>query len=378
MPVALLSLACGTTPPPGVSPAGNGAEQLVRNTPRATVTGNTFIAPAGWRVEVRGPTTIARAAGRRFAHRAGRRAGGDADGAVAAAWAAYRPDAKWPLKVANNFPDKDGWTNIRDYTYQTSPNEKRDVGANAQRADETVDRHRLRHGAGGRREARRAGRADLRTAVAEGLLSARRSPEGRPHRWTQARDRRARGVHRDGHEGAGVPGVAVGLVQDGKVVFADGFGVRELRQAGEARRRHALHDRVEHEGDDDADARPSWSTRGSSTWDTPVTALLPSFKLGDADDHAAGAGEAPDLRVHRPAAAGLRVAVPVQGRDTRSRAGNARHDAADQQVRRDVPVLEPAGRRRRLHRRPRGVSRRWSSAPPTTRRCARACSSRSA
>jgi hypothetical protein len=59
----------------------------------------------------------------------------DADRAVAAAWAAYKPDAKWPLKVTNDFPDKDGWSAIRDYSYQTSPNEKRDVGANARRAN---------------------------------------------------------------------------------------------------------------------------------------------------------------------------------------------------------------------------------------------------
>ena len=56
---------------------------------------------------------------------------GDAESAVKAAWAAYRPDAAWPLKVTNDFPDKDGWTNIRNYSYQTSPNEKRDVGVTA-------------------------------------------------------------------------------------------------------------------------------------------------------------------------------------------------------------------------------------------------------
>src|SRR5207248_7655721 len=32
------------------------------------------------------------------------------------------------------FPDKDGWSNIRDYIYQTSPNEKRDVDAGPRRA----------------------------------------------------------------------------------------------------------------------------------------------------------------------------------------------------------------------------------------------------
>ncbi|HKE14910.1 MAG TPA: hypothetical protein VKB80_08610, partial [Kofleriaceae bacterium] len=37
----------------------------------------------------------------------------DADAAVAAAWAAYDPAAKWPLKVTTEQPAKDGWTDIR-------------------------------------------------------------------------------------------------------------------------------------------------------------------------------------------------------------------------------------------------------------------------
>jgi hypothetical protein len=49
----------------------------------------------------------------------------DADVAVAAAWAAYKPDQKWPLKVTTEVPDKDGWSKQRSYDYQTSPNEKR-------------------------------------------------------------------------------------------------------------------------------------------------------------------------------------------------------------------------------------------------------------
>jgi hypothetical protein len=53
---------------------------------------------------------------------------------AAAAWRAYRPDASWPLKVLTGRPDKDGWTDRANYSYQTSPNEKRDVGVNVQRA----------------------------------------------------------------------------------------------------------------------------------------------------------------------------------------------------------------------------------------------------
>ena len=62
------------------------------------------------------------------------------------------------------------------------------------------------------------------------------------------------------------------------------------------------------------------STRGSSTWDTPVTQVYPGFKLGDADTTQQGAHEAPHLRVHRPAAAGPGVALRVQERHAEERA----------------------------------------------------------
>src|SRR6186997_2098783 len=107
------------------------------DTPRTTVAGNTFIAPAGWRVEVKGQMTLLTPPeGDSHIALIDLKAS-DADSAVKAAWAAYRPDAKWPLKVANDFPDKDGWTNLRDYSYQTSPNEKRDVGVSTMRANDT-------------------------------------------------------------------------------------------------------------------------------------------------------------------------------------------------------------------------------------------------
>src|SRR5207248_8937423 len=35
-----------------------------------------------------------------------------------------------------------------------------------------------------------------------------------------------------GEKETGVPGVSLGLIQDGKVIFADGFGVKELGKSG--------------------------------------------------------------------------------------------------------------------------------------------------
>lgn len=110
-------------------------ERLTADTPQTTVAGNTFIAPAGWRVVVSGPATILEPpeAGSRIAIVDVEAK--DADAAVALAWAAHGTDKKWPLKLATDAPDRDGWTRVRYYDYQTSPDEKRDVGVSVRFAN---------------------------------------------------------------------------------------------------------------------------------------------------------------------------------------------------------------------------------------------------
>ena len=80
----------------------------------------------------------------------------------------------------------------------------------------------------------------------------------------------------------GIPGVAVGIVQEGKVVLAEGYGVRQLGSS------------------EKVDAETLFmigsNTKAMTTlllaklvdekkvgWETPVTNLLPSFRLGNAD-----------------------------------------------------------------------------------------------
>jgi CubicO group peptidase (beta-lactamase class C family) len=86
---------------------------------------------------------------------------------------------------------------------------------------------------------------------------------------------------RDAQRQLGIPGVAIGLVQDGKVVFQGGFGVRALGN------------------EEPVDAQTLFmiasNTKPLTTlmlarlvdekrfdWDTPVIQLMPSFRLGDA------------------------------------------------------------------------------------------------
>jgi CubicO group peptidase (beta-lactamase class C family) len=274
--LALLGVQSTTQRTP--APAG---EVLTADTPRTTVAGNKFIAPAGWRIEVRGQATILSAPeGNSHIALVDVRAK-DADGAVAAAWAAYRPDAKWPLKVINDFPDEDGWSNIRSYSYQTSPNEKRGIAANARRAGDTwtVVLYDMDQAVGEKRGAQVA------------LVFSRLLPKGyeresfvgkTAHKLDEKRIADLTAFIEKGQQELGVPGVAIGLVQDGKVIFAGGFGAREIG----------------------SDTKPDADTlfiiasntkalttlmlaklveEGKFTWETPVTQLLPSFRLGSAD-----------------------------------------------------------------------------------------------
>jgi CubicO group peptidase (beta-lactamase class C family) len=245
------------------------------------VEGASFVAPAGWSIAVRGPATILQApeGGSRLALVDVRAR--DADAAVAAAWAAYEPDASWPLKVTTAAPDKDGWTDIRRYTYQVSPNEKRDVFVNALRAGDvwTVVVYDMSQTVGEKRQA-------AVWLVFDELLPkgySRESFAGKTaHRLDAARLRRLDDWVRMAMRELRVPGAALGIVQDGKVVFADGFGVRELGK--------------NEKPDADTLFMIASNTKALTTlmlaklvdehrltWDTPVTSVLPTFKLGDSE-----------------------------------------------------------------------------------------------
>jgi CubicO group peptidase (beta-lactamase class C family) len=302
-PLFVVSLvACGSSEPTAVAPtpkptvasapapaASNAApiaprptmERLAKDTPKTTVAGNSFIAPAGWGITVREPATILEAP-----------EGGshvalvdvqakDADAAVAAAWKAYRPDAKWPLKVKNDMPDKDGWSNRRAYTYQTSPNERRDVAAYTRRAGDTwtVVIYDMAQAVGEKRGAQVA-------VILDRLLPKGQQRESFAGKTAHKLDKERIALLGKFVESAqkqhGVPGVSVGLIQDGKVVFAGGFGVRELGKKAlvDADTRYII-----------ASNTKAMTTlmlaklvdQKKLTWETTAQSLLPSFKLGDAD-----------------------------------------------------------------------------------------------
>src|SRR5688572_31199592 len=73
--------------------AGETPERIAADTPKTTVAGNTFTAPAGWSLAVRGPATILEAPeGGSFVVLVDVPAkdAANAEAALAAAWAAYK------------------------------------------------------------------------------------------------------------------------------------------------------------------------------------------------------------------------------------------------------------------------------------------------
>lgn len=287
---ALLLFACHSallaSQPANPAPAqakepASATERLAADTPKTTVLGNTFIAPAGWSLSVRGPATILEAPEGDSRIVMVDVQAPDGDAALAAAWAAYPGSDRWPLKVANDIPDRDGWSKRRVHFYLTSPNERRDVQASVRFAGGAwnVMIYDMTQAVGEKRGAQVA------------LILGKLLPKGysretfagkKAHTLDAARIAALSKFVEDGQKATGVPGVSVGIVQDGKVVFAGGFGVRDLGSDAKV----------------DADTLYMIASntkglttlllaklveQGKITWKTPVTSLLPGFKLGDAD-----------------------------------------------------------------------------------------------
>ena len=344
---------------------------LPADTPGTTVAGATFIAPAGWSVTVKGSATIVEApeGDSRIAlvdvtRQRRRRGRGGSVGRVP-------PGREVAAEVARSpSADKDGWQDQRTYVYRTSPERAARRRGGRRCATASLDRVDLRHVAADRREARRAGGADLR---------ARCCPKG----YERETLRRAQGAH--ARRGADR--------RARRVRRARAAGARRARRVDRPGRRTARW------------CSPAASACASWAGPTPVDAdtlyiiasntkaltTLMLAKLVDEGKLDLGhAGDAACCRSSSSATPTPRARVLVKhlvcactglprqdfewllefetatpGR----RARRARHHAADQQVRRDVPVLEPAGRGGRVRRRPRAVPESSSWAPPTTRRC---------
>jgi len=109
-------------------------ERVSADTPRVTAGGTTFTVPSGWSI-VTAKDLVVLETPEPDTHIAIFDApAGDAASAVTAAWAAYKPESKRPVKLVTPRPAKEGWDERQIFDYETSPNERAAVEALALRA----------------------------------------------------------------------------------------------------------------------------------------------------------------------------------------------------------------------------------------------------
>lgn len=252
------------------------------DTPGKTSAGVAFVQPKDWTETARGAATV-------FVSPEGDLsiavvdvgAAADAQGAAAKAWAAYKPGvAVRPVRLSAKGAPGDGWDERVSFDYETSPSEKAEVSALAMRqgtgwtvfivngADATLNK-----------------RAAQAAIIQRSLRPAGYAPEtfaGRTaHRLTPERIQALRDFIAASAKELEVPGVGIALIDQGKVVWQGGYGVRELGHA-----------------DEPVDAHTKFliasNTKGMTTlllsvladegrlgWNQKVTDLYPAFRLGD-------------------------------------------------------------------------------------------------
>ena len=267
------------SPPPAAT--SETRETLAEDAPRTTASGNSFVAPAGWTLTQRENLTVLSPPEGGSAIVLVDVAEADDEAAVAAAWQAYKPDASWPLDVTTDVADHDGWTGIKRRGYRTSPNEKRVVVALSMHANGSTtvvifDMARAIAEKRGAQVQTIFGRLFPKGHERESFAGKAANP------LTPERIKALTDFVERSQADLGVPGVGLGIVEKGKVVFAGGFGVREIGKPAKI----------------DADTRfivasntKAMTTlmlgklvaEGKMTWETPAQELLPEFRLGDPD-----------------------------------------------------------------------------------------------
>ncbi|MEF9977158.1 MAG: serine hydrolase domain-containing protein [Thermomonas sp.] len=277
----LLLLVTGTAAASGrADPAlPNDAQVLQEDAWGRTVSGVRFITPAGWSAETSGRRILMQvpADDARIAivdvH------AGTAEQAITAAWNAYRPAGAPALRNSRDRPLRNGWSSIHGYSYESAGDPDRILRAQLLHEGDTwmaviidmpatvMDR-----------------REPQVTRVLSSLRPKGHVPETLVGRKVQTLDaaRIASLVQfvEDARVRLGIPGIGLGVVQDGEVKYAGGLGIRDIGS------------------DRKVDASTRFLTAsitkpltslmlaklvdaGKLDWDAPVAQVLPSFKVGD-------------------------------------------------------------------------------------------------
>jgi CubicO group peptidase (beta-lactamase class C family) len=283
--VAACSIFCSAAAPQSTSTAASATvqqaapERVAADSQRLTPGGAQFTVPAGWSIATEKNMALLTPPETDTHLAIVDTQAADAKAAVAAAWAAYKPDAKRPIRLVTPRPAREGWQERQVFDYETSPNERAVVVAIAERAG-TSWTVMILDGSNSTVEKRGApinlvfGSLRPKGYSRESFAGKKANP------LDAARIEQLKSFMQTGMQQLGVPGAALALIDGGKVVFEGGFGVRELGKPEPV--------------DENTLFMAASNTKGMTTlllakladekkltWEQPVIELYPEFRLGN-------------------------------------------------------------------------------------------------
>jgi CubicO group peptidase (beta-lactamase class C family) len=282
--IALLLIA--STMVPSVAIAQTPAlefKELAEDTKLTTASGAAFTVSKGWFVARAGGIIVLEEPQRELAVALVEMNGPTIEEAIAQAWKRWKPDFARPVRMTTKPPTaaSSGWDEVGQIVYETAAAERKLVAGLARRKGSTYY-VTLVDGAIAALERRGA----QMNAALNSLEVPGREEEtfaGRTaHVLDAARAEKFLAFAEQARKQAKVPGVAIAIVQNGRVVVEKGLGVRELGKADPVTPGTLFMI--------GSMTKPLTSLlmarmvdRKKFSWDTPVTSLLPSFALGDAE-----------------------------------------------------------------------------------------------
>ena len=274
--IVVCAASAGATQAPSRPPA----EKLSADKEVTTSGGATFTAPGSWSMVTSGPLIVLEPPEADSQVVIFDSNAVTAEAAIDAAWAAYKPGDKRPVRQRLSPTAREGWEEVQVYVYETSPNERAVAQAVARRAKNswTVS---ILNGKQPTLEKRGA---------AVGLIMGSLRPS--TYRRESFAGRKAGTLNAEhlaqmkefvemAMKKLDVPGVGLAFIDNGKIVYEGGLGVKELGKT------HAV--------DANTLFMAASNTKGMTTlllaklvdegkvkWDDFVTTAYPKFKLGDA------------------------------------------------------------------------------------------------
>jgi CubicO group peptidase (beta-lactamase class C family) len=272
------------TPASPVAAAGDAKtadapKKLDADSPLTTPSGSTFTAAKGWTVTTRKDVLVLEDPNHEVSVsflEGKEREGADA---IAAAWKRVQPDFARKVRLATKPPARDGWDAVANIDYETTTAESRSVWATARRKGDTWYIALFDGGkaAWGRRwpQANLAYSSFKAKGVVEESFLGKKA-----HVLDEARLQVLDAFAEEVRGTMKIPGAAIAVVQNGKVVFEKGYGIRELGKK-DAVTPKTLFMIASMTKPLTTLLMATAIDEGKFTWETPVTQIYPTFALGD-------------------------------------------------------------------------------------------------